>query len=87
MADPKYPLVYIVLYQSKPRKVFRRAQTWRWRALNARNSRVLGNSADAYTNKGDALAAVEQLFGAGTDVFLRQPEAGDVVLRLGTPAE
>lgn len=84
MADPKYPLVYIVLYQSKPRKVFRRAQTWRWRALNAGNSRVLAVSSENYTNRDDCVAAVRQLFGSRSDVYLRQAETGNVMLRLAT---
>lgn len=82
MTTPKYPLIYIDLYQSKPRKVFRRPQTWRWRALNAGNSRVLAVSSENYTNRDDAVSAVRQLFGSGSDVYLRQTETGNVMLRL-----
>lgn len=82
MPDNTPPLVWIDLYQTKPNRVFRRPQTWRWRALNAGNGRVLGNSADAYTNKADAVSAIQQLFGTSSNIYLRQTEQGNQVLRM-----
>lgn len=80
-------LVYIDLYQKAQNPIARvagRPQTWRWRAINGGNNRVLGNSADAYTNRADALAAIDQLFGTFTDVYLRSGNEGNQMLRLAT---
>lgn len=75
-------LIWIDLYQSTRRKTLRRAQTWRWRAISGRNGRILANSADAYTNRSDAVSAIQQLFGSNSDVYQRQAETGDLMLRL-----
>lgn len=75
-------LVFVDLYQSRPRKLLGRAQTWRWRALNGNNRRVLAASSEAYTNQADALAAITELFGTASNVYLRQTEQGDQLLRL-----
>lgn len=78
-------LVYIDLYQTAPPlRVLRprRAQRWRWRALNGLNSRVLAASSEAYTNRDDALAAINQLFGTASNVYLRSGVGGNQLLRL-----
>jgi uncharacterized protein YegP (UPF0339 family) len=80
-------LVFVDLYQSRPRKLLGRPQTWRWRALNGNNRRVLAASSEAYTNQADALAAIQQLFGTASNVYLRQHEEGNVELRLATPGQ
>lgn len=72
------PVVYIDIYQG--RKLLR--QAWRWRALNASNHRVMGASGEAYTNKADCELAVQQLFGGHTNVYLRETEQGNQVLRM-----
>jgi uncharacterized protein YegP (UPF0339 family) len=82
MTAPTTPLVFVDLYQSRPRKLFGRAQTWRWKALNGNNFRVLAASSEAYTNRSDAVDAIEQLFGATSNVYLRQTEHGNQLLRL-----
>lgn len=88
MAAPdKSPLIYVDLYQGPAvnsiKALFRaRPQRWRWRAINGDNGRVLGISSEAYTNRGDALAAVKQLFGSNSDVYLRGSDQGNELLRL-----
>lgn len=87
MADGTPPLVYIDLFQSyKGIRVLlgQRPQLWRWRALNGKNFRVLAESSESYTNFSDALSAIQELFGGRSDVYLRQSETGDQVLRLAT---
>lgn len=75
-------LIFVDLYQSRPRKLLGRAQTWRWRALNGENFRVLAASSEAYTNEADAIAAIASLFGNASNVYLRQHEQGNQLLRL-----
>lgn len=48
----------------------RRWQPYRWVA-RAENGRIMATSAEMYTNKADALAAIAVLFGTQTDVFLQ----------------
>jgi hypothetical protein len=82
------PLIFIDIYEDKPPltvlSVLRggRPQRWRWRALNGNNFRVLAVSSEAYTNYSDAVAAITELFGDGSEVYLRQAERGNRVLRL-----
>lgn len=78
------PLIYVDLFQSAPNPLARiagRPQRWRWRAINGNNSRVLAASSEAYTNRGDALAAITQLFGSNSNVYLRSGNAGNQTLR------
>lgn len=80
-----HPLVYVDLFQAPKNllaTVTARPQRWRWRAINGDNGRVLGISSEAYTNRGDALAAVKQLFGSYSDVYLRGSDQGNELLRL-----
>ena len=77
-------MITIEPYQAHPAKHANRAQRWRWRATTA-NNRKLASSAEAYTNKADALAAIHQLFGDTTDIVLQQPDHDDQQLRTGAP--
>ena len=79
------PVVYVTLYFTpKPRwKRGRRHQGWRWTATSAGNNRTLA-SGEAFYNWEDCVNSVELLFGAFTDVHLRQAETGNVVLRLAS---
>lgn len=86
-APERSPLVYVDLYQGPPTRsaktLFRaRPQRWRWRAINGDNGRVLGISSEAYTNRGDAVATIKQLFGSYSDVYLRGSDQGNELLRL-----
>ena len=67
------PMIYVDLYQTPASKnpLRRRDQRWRWRARNAHNNQILA-SGEAYTNHGDALHAINQLFGTQTDIYLRE---------------
>jgi len=72
------PLIYVDVYKGK--QLLR--QAWRWRALNALNGRVMAQGGEAYTNRTDCEAAVTQLFGDATTVYLREAEQGNVLLRM-----
>lgn len=87
MADGTPPLVFVDLYQGSSRKLLSRAQTWRWRALNGNNFRVLAVSSENYTNRQDCVDAIFQLFGNGSNVYLRQHEQGDLPLRMASPPQ
>lgn len=82
---PTTPTIYIDLFQAPKNllaAVTARPQRWRFRAINGNNSRVLAISSEAYTNRADALAAINQLFGAGSNVYLRSGSGGNQLLRL-----
>lgn len=80
-------LVYIDLYQKRSlTRLLGRPQPWRWRALNGDNFRVLAVSSEAYTNRADALAAIEELFGTSSNVYRRESEQGNTELRLADAA-
>lgn len=78
------PLIYVDLIQAPQNplaKLAGRQQRWRWRALNGGNGRVLAISSESYTNLGDCLAAIRQLFGSSSDVYLLNTAALDPVVR------
>lgn len=78
------PKVYILLIKSRFRiRRRRRQQPWRWVAVRAGNRRRLATSGEWYTNRGDALDAIQTLFGYGTDVYLHPSVSplGDVLIR------
>ncbi|OCB15114.1 DUF1508 domain-containing protein [Mycobacterium intracellulare] len=90
MTAPSSPLIYVDLYQQDAsatalaRAVLKRTrpQRWRWRAINGDNGRVLAISSEAYTNEADAEHAIDTLFGAFSDVYLRRDGQGNELLRL-----
>lgn len=61
-------------------------QRWRWVARNAGNQKILARSSERYTNESDCRKAIDQVFGPNVNVFLRQPERGNVALRRATDA-
>lgn len=84
MTTSTTPLIYIDLYQAPKGLISRaaaRPQRWRWRAINGNNGRVLAASSEAYTNRGDALAAINQLFAPASNVYLRSSNGGNQLLR------
>ena len=76
------PLIYVDLVRSSSRWPARRPQRWQWTARAAANGRVLAVSSERYTNAGDAEHAAELLFGADSNVYLREAEQGNRLLRL-----
>jgi hypothetical protein len=78
-------VIYVDLKRGVPSRLLRRQQPWYWIAKNAMNQKVLCRSSEHYTNQADALAAIGQVFGAETIVYLRQTEQGNQVLRLVDP--
>lgn len=85
------PVVYVDLFQSEDDKQrgpkAARPQLWRWRAFNAGNFERLAVSSEAYTNRQDCIDAIEQLFGVGSNVYLREHEKGNQPLRMAYPSE
>ncbi|WP_373234009.1 hypothetical protein [Mycobacterium marinum] len=85
MASDSAPVVYVDLYQVPEKNVLgrptRRPQRWRWRAINGGNHKVLAVSSEAYTNEADCRAAIDQLFGTGTEVYLRRDGHDNQLLR------
>lgn len=85
------PVVYVDLFQSEDDKQrgpkTPRPQLWRWRAFNAGNFKRLAVSSEAYTNRQDCIDAIEQLFGPGSNVYLREHEKGNQPLRMAYPSE
>lgn len=80
---PDAALVYVDLYRTPVlKRLLGRPQRWRWRAFNAENYRVLAVSSEAYVNRQDAIAAITQLFGFNTAVYMREAEHGNTCLRL-----
>lgn len=73
------------LYQ----KYLDRFQPWRLLIKSGDNQEPLFRSTESYVNKADAIHAAELAFGRGSDVYLRQHEVGNVLLRLASdgPAE
>lgn len=78
-------LIWVDLTQSKRRWPLKRPQRWYWVALNANNMRRMARSSETYTNRKDCIAAIWQLFGDSTTVYLRQHELGNVNLRMARP--
>jgi hypothetical protein len=76
------PVVYVDVYRS--RRPWH-GRVWRWRAKNADNREIMA-SGQAYREQGDAIAAVVQLFGDGSNVYLRRAEQGNVALRMAGDA-
>ncbi len=84
---PDTALVYVDLIRAPALvRLLGRQQPWRWRALNAGNGRVLAVSSEAYVNRQDAIAAITQLFGFNTAVYMREAEHGNTCLRLAAHA-
>lgn len=80
------PLVYVDLKQAPKRLTFKgRQQRWYWVALSGDNFRVLARSSERYTNRNDAVKAIHLLFGDHVNVYLRQSEQGNQVLRMAIP--
>lgn len=79
------PLIYVDLTQAPKNPLARlagRPQRWRWTARNGLNGRVLAVSSENYTNSADCRAAITQLFGTGSNVYLRSSGTGNTCLRL-----
>jgi len=74
------PTVFVDIYESK--KIWH-GRKWRWRAFNEGNREPMA-SGQAYMAEADAIAAVVQLFGDGSNVYLRRNEQGNVTLRMAT---
>lgn len=59
-------------------------QPWRVLIKSGDNEEPLFRSTERYFNKADAIHAIQLAFGPETDVYLRQHEQGNQVLRLAT---
>jgi hypothetical protein len=75
-------LIYVDLKQTSTRWPLRRPQRWYWVALNGNNMRRMARSSEMYTNQQDCIAAIQQLFGQESNVYLRRHEMGNAMLRM-----
>lgn len=83
------PVVAILVTKRNPIASLGRPQKYRWRAVNWNNRKTLASSAEAYTNKSDAVAAAVQLFADAT-VDLKVLDAANLqhpVSRSGQPLD
>lgn len=63
-------MIVVELKRSKTRWPLRRPQRWYWVARSAGNGKTLAQSSEMYSNSGDAVAAVQALFGPDTELRL-----------------
>jgi hypothetical protein len=75
-------VIYVDVKQSRRLWPLTRPQRWYWIALNGNNMRRLARSSETYTNRQDALDAVTELFGTESNVYKREAEMGNQLLRL-----
>lgn len=64
------------------KRYLERFQPWRVLIKSRDNHEPLFRSTESYFNKADAIHAAELGFGAGSNVYLRQHEHGNQVLRM-----
>lgn len=66
-----------------------RFQPWRLAIISGDNQKELFRSSESYFNRADAEHAAEIGFGRGSNVYLREAEHGNALLRLASdgPAE
>ncbi len=95
------PLIFVDLIKSElaPREKFPTAtdeqyremvdhfQPWRLLVVSGDNHEPLFRSTESYFNRADAIHAAELAFGSGSNVYLREAECGNVLLRLAVQAE
>jgi hypothetical protein len=60
-------------------------QPWRVSIKSGDNQKALFRSSERYFNRHDALHAIELAFGSGSNVYLREHERGNAVLRMAVP--
>lgn len=87
------PLIYVDLIEEKPRKqkpdetaehyaaFLDTFQAWRVIVKSGDNQKKLFRSTERYLHREGALNAIERAFGNNSNVFLREKETGNVVLR------
>lgn len=80
-AHPGEDISDIAIAYAKYRDGF---QPWRSLIKSGDNEEPLFRSTERYFNKADAIHAIQLAFGPETDVYLRQHEQGNQVLRLAT---
>jgi uncharacterized protein YegP (UPF0339 family) len=79
------PVIYVDIYSSDNKRTKTdRPQRWRWRAINADNNRKMATSGEAYSNYQDCFDAIVELFGDGTNVYLREAEKDNAPLRMAS---
>jgi uncharacterized protein YegP (UPF0339 family) len=75
-------VIYVDVKKSSIARVLRRPQPYYWIARSADNQKVLARSSERYTNYADVLHAIDLLFAAGTTVYRRESEKGNVPVRM-----
>lgn len=59
-------------------------QPWRLLVISGDNQKPLFRSTERYFNRADAINAADKAFGRGSNVYLREAEHGNVLLRLAS---
>ena len=75
------PLLFVDIQQSKSRWPVKRPQRWYWVLKSADNNEPLAVSSENYTNKQDCIDAAFLVHSAGSTVYFRQSEHGNVLMR------
>lgn len=79
------PLIYVDLEHTPELPDVHTGRRWQgWRILirSGDNNEPLFKSTEAYTNEADAKHAIDLAFGPGSNVYLRQSEQGNQVVRM-----
>lgn len=78
--------VVVELMKNTPRRIpGRRPQPWRWLVRAAANWFTIEKSSEAYSNRGDAISAIELVHSPDTTVILREHGQPDRTLRAPGP--
>lgn len=87
LAPDGYPSPEVITGERKAnyRRYIDDFQPWRILIKSGDNQEPLFRSTESYFNKADAEHAAHLAFGAGSNVYLRQAEHGNQVLRMATP--
>jgi hypothetical protein len=92
MTEKFAPVIFVDVYQTVRKAASKNdtragEQKWRWRALSEGNRKKLASSGEAFHNLADCLHSIDLLFSDKSNVYLRQHEQGDQVLRMATNNE
>lgn len=93
MTAPEFPPVVFVDLINTPEPKLRklipgrtRWQPWSAMISSAGNHEDLFKSTESWTNRSDAVNAIRLAFTNGSNVYLRQAELGNVLLRRAVPS-
>jgi len=79
-------VLFIDIQETSSNTIFKRArkQPFYWVAKNSGNGRVMAISSERYTNRQDCVDAARLIFGSEVNVYLRQENQPNQLLRYAT---